>query len=518
MFEPIQITLSKLVDQERFADVKFKVGDDEVIMWGHQLLLSLSSPFWESMFYGENWKETSRGKVSEIVIDDVDPALFSLYLKFTYTRDLLIKDEETIEKLFFLSIKYSDSNLNFLCQDYYKKQLTNDNCLFYLKTSHEFNMKSLKKTALRLLQKSCDSVITSKECLDDFPADLVLEIFSLGSLHLEEIYLFKTLENWGENEVKKYYEQKDPNKQQGKKVDEGKRRSKLKKILKPFLPLIKLEYMNFDDLGIISETDLFPSELILQYVFNLANECKLDLKSLSRFSSKHQKKDKDLKILLIASCRRGNARVRAIMGSIRSGKIRNVDLVSCSDQFVSYEDMLCYDAIVLRTANTGTLKQGRDLGNNLAKFVKTGRGLVIFAINTLHTNDDTNIKGAIYDEKLVPLKKLTRESFTSRNLGTVDLPNHPIMKGVKAFQTKDYCHIIPTEEVFNGKIIAKWSNGYPLITEKRAKKHWGSVVVLNFHPISTETTNTCGKSWLHNTDGNRIISNSVSYVAKKKLN
>ncbi|KAJ3442801.1 hypothetical protein M0812_12548 [Anaeramoeba flamelloides] len=217
------------------------------------------------------------------------------------------------------------------------------------------------------------------------------------------------------------------------------------------------------------------------------------------------------RILLLGSARRGLKRLEHLKQSIIGGFRATVDILDISKQTPRFETMNRYDTIVLRGKNSGAIDDPVTLGNHLARFVEYGKGVIVIAINTLIDND-YKIKGRIVEDGFIPLVIANRVDSKQRQLGKIHLPNHPIMKGVQTFKTKDYTHIIGTHDLNGGTLIASWNNGYPLVTEKRKKESYGSVICLNFHPMSTKITDDCGKAWLKETDGAKIISNSVQYV------
>ncbi|KAJ3444027.1 btb (poz) domain-containing 2a-related [Anaeramoeba flamelloides] len=77
---------------------------------------------------------------------------------------------------------------------------------------------------------------------------------------------------------------------------------------------------------------------------------------------------------------------------------------------------------------------------------------------------------------------------------------------------------IPTE-MFVGEniIIAEWDGGIPLIIEKKFhNKKLGKLIVLNFSPVSESTSHNNGFRWKRDSDGKKIIKNSVKYVLRYK--
>lgn len=67
----LEQSLATLIDNERFSDVRFIVGDSQTIVNGHKMLFALSSDVFEQMLYG-TLKEQDR----DIPIPDITPTGF----------------------------------------------------------------------------------------------------------------------------------------------------------------------------------------------------------------------------------------------------------------------------------------------------------------------------------------------------------------------------------------------------------------------------------------------------------
>ncbi|KAJ6253757.1 btb (poz) domain-containing 2a-related [Anaeramoeba flamelloides] len=519
MSTSIKRILKSLVNQQKYANIKFLVGKTQEVIWGHKLLLCLSSSYWETALNQEGKKEDPL----VVAIPNYEPPLFKNYLKYVYTRRLKLNVTLCFQ-LMGLSKEYRDDDFFGYCIKYLKNQLNYLNCFEIMDVCAEFQLKDLELECLQILCQNSEKLFAKSDCLLKLTKENVSSVLQASKLKATEIQIFKALYHWSLVQKKlliqkleeEQHKQKNEEKQEEikKKIKEA----TVNKIIEPFLGYINLDLMNFQDLRWIAKTKVYPSKLILDHSLKLTKlETKFLPNRLSRFNPKREKGTSEIKVLLLGFCRRGKKHLLSIKQSIMSQGIENVDMIEPDLDYANLYKLMQYDCVVLRSANTKRLLQSQELGNNLSTFVQSGRGLVVFAINTLHQNSDTKIKGAIVDDHLIPLPIQARESSKDRMLGDVLHPNHPIMKGVKTFETKDYTHIIASKTVYGGKVIAKWTNGFPLIVEKRAQSDWGSVVVLNFHPTSTAITDSCGKAWLQETDGAKIIANSVSYAAYRKL-
>ncbi|KAJ6241226.1 pep-cterm sorting domain-containing protein [Anaeramoeba flamelloides] len=492
---PVDRLLGSWVNNRDMSDIKFLVGKDQTPLYGHQLILSMSSPVWRGMFYTREFRETSTREMKVIKIPDIEGALFEEFLRFLYSRKIIVK-EGNLFPLYWIGDRYCVFELQEHCTEQFQKCLTLKNCITNYSKTIEWDIPSWRKIALQFLSENSKTMFTDNTCFRGFPAETVREMLSMQSLQSSEILLFRSLLNWGKELQKK-----------------SQFTLTLKEILNPFLPLIQLNLLNFRQLEEVYETKLYGIDDLLQNTFLTAKRNNIKIRMLSRAGPKL----KDLKVLLLGYHRRGEDRVNAFCETIKSGGIETVDIIDPSQTTPDFEQMKNYDAIVLRSANSASLQQPDELGNSLAQFVDSGKGLVIIAVNTMINTDNPRIRGRILDDNYIPLAQGNRVEHNDRSLGIIHVPDHPIMQGVNTFETKTYTHVIDSNDINGGTLIASWTNGAPLITEKQKDQNSGVVVVINTHPTSTRTTNDCGKAWKQETDGMKLFSNSVAYVGLKSF-
>ncbi|KAJ3450126.1 btb/poz domain-containing [Anaeramoeba flamelloides] len=496
-------TLDKIligyVNNKEFADVKFVVGKKKAIYYAHKFFLSLVSAYWRNALYSKGWETKRTRALTEIYLPDLEPRIFRSFLQFAYTRSVDIKGDLVLE-LRGIAEKYEIEELFKYCDEAFKQSLNNENCLKYYEYSCQNKLEKWTEISIKYILDHSVSILKNHDCFTEATKETVLTILNLENLKGFEIDLVKNLINWSKRQKQKYYQNDE--------------KMQLKNILNEFKPSIKLEFLDFNGLEQVSNIGLYSPTIIFNTMMDLTKKYNVNVRPLTRSGAGIG----DLKVLLLANCRRGPERIEHIKESVMATGIQNVDIMNCSSQKPSFDEMRKYDAIVLRNRNAENLHKQVELGNDLAQYVEAGKGVVIIAINTLINSEAYRIKGRLQDEAFIPLQFGERVQQDSRELGEVLLPDHEIMDGVNSFKTKDYAHLIGTQDVNGGTIIAKWSNGFPLITEKTKQENFGTVVCLNFHPCSTKITNDCGKAWLENTDGAKIIANSVNYVGMKWYN
>ncbi|KAJ6233225.1 btb (poz) domain-containing 2a-related [Anaeramoeba flamelloides] len=494
MTEQIEEILKKYVNNKDLADVKFIVGKNEDVYYGHKLLLGLVSEFWFNKLYCEGWKEKQAKGQMTIKLPELDPSPFGSFLEYVYTRRISIKNSQVFE-LWKVADEYGIPQLKKQCADMFEKKLNGSNVLNFYEFGIKNGIEEWNKVTKKFLVENTKTIFTKVNCLEGVQLETIQEVLKIERLLAREIDIFKALHHWATKRKETTYGNDE--------------KVTIKSLLKDFLPSIRLDLMSFVDIAELEKTGLFPPELLFDTITSLANKHRITFRPYSRGGAQLS----DMKVLLCGGARGGMPRLEHLKESFTSGGICNIDIVDINDSTPTFETMNKYDAIILRSRRGVSISNNHTLGNNLGRFVETGKGLVVIAINSLIDNESYQIKGKLLDEGFIPLVVGERVSHEERELGEIHLPDHPIMNGVSTFKTKDYTHIIGTHDINGGKLIASWNNGFPLITEKKKEGgNYGTVVCLNFHPMSTRMTMDCGKAWLQETDGEKILSNSLKYV------
>ncbi|OXA69827.1 hypothetical protein B0A67_17980, partial [Flavobacterium aquidurense] len=182
----------------------------------------------------------------------------------------------------------------------------------------------------------------------------------------------------------------------------------------------------------------------------------------------------------------------------------NVDVISLSSFIPDLVVLQKYDAILVCTAYGEIGRPG--LGDVLAQYIDSGGGIV----DALFENSSQPITG-LYNTNAYRVLVPTDINLSGvLSLGTIDIPNHPIMKDVATF-TGGYrsgsTNITPGSHV-----VSRYNNNDMLVIAKEnvglnnAKR-----VSLNFYPAST-TVDLDG--WDSSTDGAKIIANSLKWTGK----
>lgn len=172
-----------------------------------------------------------------------------------------------------------------------------------------------------------------------------------------------------------------------------------------------------------------------------------------------------------------------------------------------------YDAVLV-WSQTG-IQNPTLLGDNLAAYIEAGGGVIdmVFEIGAAPAG------GAYNTDIYRVLNPAGNTSGTTRILGTIDLPTHPLVNGVTTYDggTGSY-HSTSTSLATGAYVVARYDNNAPLIVAKEnvgiqnAKR-----VSLNFYPGSADCPGYAGHLWLPSTDGARMMSNALLWVGGVQL-
>ncbi|KAI5704286.1 hypothetical protein M8J75_003751 [Diaphorina citri] len=139
----------KLFELAEWADCKFLVGSDEprTEFLCHKLVLAASSPVFEALFYGS----LANKQDEPVVLPDMEPEHFQLFIKYLYTDTLIIPDLDTAQGILYAAQKYLIPHLAKHCVKYLECSLNLDNLLDTLRIAECFKESHLRKQCLKMM-------------------------------------------------------------------------------------------------------------------------------------------------------------------------------------------------------------------------------------------------------------------------------------------------------------------------------------------------------------------------------
>eukprot|EP01156_Anaeramoeba_ignava_P021655 Anaeramoba_ignava/c19484_g3_i1.p1 GENE.c19484_g3_i1~~c19484_g3_i1.p1 ORF type:complete len:492 (+),score=126.43 c19484_g3_i1:43-1518(+) len=489
MSKTIEEVLRNLVNQKDIADVKFLVGHKEEEMYGHKVLLSTASEYWMRMFYGLKWKEISESKNEDFIvirIPDVEPNAFLVLLDYAYTRNPKTLTGDNAIEVLMAADKYMLDDLQVLCSTFIKDNIIEDNCLLIFEIFDSLKLVGFEKDELqRFIEVHSDNVFNEK-CFRDLKRETIQNILNFPNIQTPEITLFKALIDWAHSFNHLIN------------IDI----STIKNTIGDLIDLIHFDLMRQDEIDFVNQSGLVNEKLVV-------NPSRI----LCRGSRKIKKSESDIKVLIVSTETRQD-HLNDLIQTIKTSEIQTVEVWDATKKTPLVSHLLQYDAIFLICYSK--IKDSINLGIKLAEYVQKGGGLVVSALDalvqpSLTFKNEAEIKGKIIDEDFLGISKGKRFAGIKHKLGKIEHEKHPIVNGVSNLDGGDVSYQINTKVSSDTKVIATWDNGLPLVTEKRIKFSYGSVVTLNFYPISSKVRSNYWDAL--STDGLQLVSNCVKYVA-----
>lgn len=191
---------------------------------------------------------------------------------------------------------------------------------------------------------------------------------------------------------------------------------------------------------------------------------------------------------------------------IGTGQFNSVTLFDIISATPTVEQLQAYDAVLLYT-DFPTLQNGTLLGDNLATYVDGGGGVVAAVFVTASIPIGGNFNTETY-QVIIPAGQT---SGTTQTLGTVWMPDHPIMQGVNNFNGGLSSYRSTSTTLAPGAFqIADWNDGTFLITAKiDVGPSAARRVDLGFFPPSSDAQSDF---WVSASDGALIMANALTWV------
>lgn len=192
-----------------------------------------------------------------------------------------------------------------------------------------------------------------------------------------------------------------------------------------------------------------------------------------------------------------------------TNKFQSIDIADVVESTPTLSTLLNYDSLLV--FSDIDYNDNVELGNVIADYIDTGKGVVT---SVFETAEESALQGRWHDEGYYVIDPVGQDQETQLYLGTVLLPNHPIMVGVNTFDGGEASYYGTGSLSLYTTLIANWTNGSPLIAEKSNKDNGdpiaGKCVALNFYPPSSDVRSDF---WNPATDGAIIMANALEYAA-----
>lgn len=185
----LQDGLCDLLENDKFVDCVLKIQDREFPC--HRLVLAASSPFFKAMFLSD----LEESKKREIVLRDVEPGVMGMILRYLYTSDINLT-EQNVQDIFVVANMYQIPSIFSACVSYLQEKMVLGNCLAIFRLGILLDCSRLVLAARDFICERYLVVSRDQDFLQLGPSELALIITS-DALNVEqEELVFESVMDW----------------------------------------------------------------------------------------------------------------------------------------------------------------------------------------------------------------------------------------------------------------------------------------------------------------------------------
>ncbi|KAM9034862.1 LOW QUALITY PROTEIN: rabankyrin-5 [Sarcophilus harrisii] len=163
--------VADLYEQEQYSDLKIKVGDQ--LINAHKFVLAARS---------ENWSLTSLASTEELDLSDADPEVTMALLRWVYTDDLELKEDDVfLTELMRLANRFQLQLLRERCEKGVMSLVNVRNCIRFYQTAEELNATTLMNYCAEIIASHWDDL--SKEDFSSMSAQLLYQMICSKTQH-----------------------------------------------------------------------------------------------------------------------------------------------------------------------------------------------------------------------------------------------------------------------------------------------------------------------------------------------
>ena len=191
-----------MFNNEHLSDVKFSVrgsdGESETdrFITAHKFVLSIGSPVFEAMFYGElaETKDT-------IQLPDCDYESLLELFRYLYSDEVNLSGSSVLGVLY-LAKKYMVPSLAEKCKDYLQDKLDPSNVFTILLTAQKYEEKNLVDRCWEVIDSQTEQVLKS-DGFETIEKTLLEALVQRETLQIREVELFKGCDRWAIKQCRK---------------------------------------------------------------------------------------------------------------------------------------------------------------------------------------------------------------------------------------------------------------------------------------------------------------------------
>ncbi|XP_026147803.1 kelch-like protein 40b [Mastacembelus armatus] len=185
----LQDGLYDLLENDKLVDCVLKIKDKEFPC--HRLVLCACSSYFRAIFLSD----LEESKKKEIVLEDVEPGVMGLVLKYLYTSKINVT-EQNVQDIFAVANMYQIPSIFTVCVSFLQKRLSLSNCLAIFRLGLMLDCSRLAVSARNYACERFQLISRDEEFFQLLPSELAA-ILSNDNLNVEtEEAVFEALMNW----------------------------------------------------------------------------------------------------------------------------------------------------------------------------------------------------------------------------------------------------------------------------------------------------------------------------------
>ena len=192
-----------MFNNDLFSDVKFVVpriigeNENKRIIPAHKFVLSISSPVFEAMFYGE-LAETR----DSIELPDCEYESLLELFRYMYSDEVSLNGSNVMG-VFYLAKKYMVPSLAGKCAKYLEHNLDASNVFSILPFAQKYEEKNLVDRCWKMIDEQTAEAVKSGAGFLTIERSLLEAMVERDSLNIKEVNLFKAVDLWATNKCEK---------------------------------------------------------------------------------------------------------------------------------------------------------------------------------------------------------------------------------------------------------------------------------------------------------------------------
>lgn len=185
----LQDGLYDLLESDKLVDCVLKIKDKEFPC--HRLVLCACSSYFRAIFLSD----LEESKKREIILEDVEPGVMGLILKYLYTSKINVT-EQNVQDIFAVANMYQIPSIFTVCVSFLQKRLSLSNCLAIFRLGLMLDCPRLAVSARNYACERFQLISRDEDFLQLLPSELAA-ILSNDNLNVEtEEAVFEALMNW----------------------------------------------------------------------------------------------------------------------------------------------------------------------------------------------------------------------------------------------------------------------------------------------------------------------------------